>query len=243
MASLIKVCIPKVCIPKGYILKVCILKVCILKMCTNGVHPKAVHPKGVHPEGVHPECVHPECVHPKGVHPKGVHPKGVHPKGVHPKGVHPKDVHPNGVHPKDVHPNGVHPKSEDYITEPLFGKPIHETHIELPFFEGQKPHDDADEMLGDASYRYLTSEEMKGLGDDSVMPHRDEILEVIPRDQRQTRDYLEAAPIIRPEKEREHDNVEHARQEAPPAGEQPLEQPLVREIEKEIMLQNIMNDT
>ncbi|XP_076361985.1 uncharacterized protein LOC143252947 isoform X17 [Tachypleus tridentatus] len=50
----------------------------------------------------------------------------------------------------------------------LFGKPTHATHVYLPYYEGQKLQTREDTILGDQSMRYLTVDEMKSLGDDSL---------------------------------------------------------------------------
>ncbi|XP_013779353.1 ankyrin-2-like isoform X7 [Limulus polyphemus] len=50
----------------------------------------------------------------------------------------------------------------------LFGKPTHATHVYLPYYEGQKLQTREDTILGDQSMRYLTADEMKSLGDDSL---------------------------------------------------------------------------
>ncbi|GAB6028396.1 hypothetical protein CHUAL_002561 [Chamberlinius hualienensis] len=66
---------------------------------------------------------------------------------------------------------------DDYMESAIYGKPAHATHVYLPYYEGQKLLTlGEDNMFGDQSYRYLTVDEMKSLGDDSLPmdPTRDE---------------------------------------------------------------------
>ncbi|XP_069990905.1 ankyrin-2 isoform X7 [Penaeus vannamei] len=54
---------------------------------------------------------------------------------------------------------------DDNLVSSMFGK---QQHVTLPFYEGQLRYTSDDTMLGDQSYRYLTADEMKSLGDDSL---------------------------------------------------------------------------
>ncbi|XP_063863227.1 ankyrin-2-like isoform X32 [Scylla paramamosain] len=54
---------------------------------------------------------------------------------------------------------------DDTMVSSMFGKP---QHVTLPYYEGQFRYTSDDTMLGDQSYRYLTVDEMKSLGDDSL---------------------------------------------------------------------------
>ncbi|XP_042242860.1 uncharacterized protein LOC121880005 isoform X24 [Homarus americanus] len=54
---------------------------------------------------------------------------------------------------------------DDTMVSSMFGK---QQHVTLPFYEGQLRYTSDDTMLGDQSYRYLTVDEMKSLGDDSL---------------------------------------------------------------------------
>ncbi|XP_069942405.1 ankyrin-2 isoform X18 [Cherax quadricarinatus] len=54
---------------------------------------------------------------------------------------------------------------DDNLVSSMFGK---QQHVTLPFYEGQLRYTSDDTMLGDQSYRYLTVDEMKSLGDDSL---------------------------------------------------------------------------
>ncbi|XP_054717551.1 ankyrin-2-like [Uloborus diversus] len=56
----------------------------------------------------------------------------------------------------------------DFDEVAFFGKPTHATHVYLPYVEGKHFHMSEEAMLGDQSYRYLTADEMKSLGDDSL---------------------------------------------------------------------------
>nr|XP_015925393.1 ankyrin-2 isoform X6 [Parasteatoda tepidariorum] len=56
----------------------------------------------------------------------------------------------------------------DFDEAAIFGKPTHATHVYLPFKEGSYFQMSEEAMLGDQSYRYLTADEMKSLGDDSL---------------------------------------------------------------------------
>ncbi|GJQ83739.1 hypothetical protein Trydic_g20615, partial [Trypoxylus dichotomus] len=49
-----------------------------------------------------------------------------------------------------------------------FGAAPHEQHVYLPYFNGTTLLTREDTVLGDHSYRYLTADEMKSLGDDSL---------------------------------------------------------------------------
>ncbi|XP_066941512.1 ankyrin-2-like isoform X11 [Macrobrachium rosenbergii] len=54
---------------------------------------------------------------------------------------------------------------DDNLVSSMFGK---QQHVTLPYYEGQLRYTSDDTMLGDQSYRYLTVDEMKSLGDDSL---------------------------------------------------------------------------
>ncbi|XP_055953787.1 ankyrin-2-like isoform X16 [Argiope bruennichi] len=56
----------------------------------------------------------------------------------------------------------------DFDEAAIFGKPTHATHVYLPYLEGQNFQMSEEAMLGDQSYGYLTADEMKSLGDDSL---------------------------------------------------------------------------
>ncbi|KAJ8982139.1 hypothetical protein NQ317_011285 [Molorchus minor] len=49
-----------------------------------------------------------------------------------------------------------------------FGTALHERHVYLPYFNGTALVNREDTVLGDQTYRYLTADEMKSLGDDSL---------------------------------------------------------------------------
>uniref|UniRef100_A0AAR5P4H9 Death domain-containing protein n=1 Tax=Dendroctonus ponderosae TaxID=77166 RepID=A0AAR5P4H9_DENPD len=49
-----------------------------------------------------------------------------------------------------------------------FGTALHERHVYLPYFNGSTLQMREDAALGDQTYRYLTADEMKSLGDDSL---------------------------------------------------------------------------
>ncbi|XP_022239642.1 uncharacterized protein LOC106457879 isoform X3 [Limulus polyphemus] len=57
---------------------------------------------------------------------------------------------------------------DDFEETTLFGKPTHATHVYLPYYEGQKLQTREDTMTGDQSMRYMTADDMKFLGDDSL---------------------------------------------------------------------------
>ncbi|XP_076318048.1 LOW QUALITY PROTEIN: uncharacterized protein LOC143229504 [Tachypleus tridentatus] len=57
---------------------------------------------------------------------------------------------------------------DDFEETTLFGKPTHATHVYLPYYEGQKLQTREDTMAGDQSMRYMTADDMKFLGDDSL---------------------------------------------------------------------------
>ncbi|KAG8183122.1 hypothetical protein JTE90_024431 [Oedothorax gibbosus] len=56
----------------------------------------------------------------------------------------------------------------DFDEAAIFGKPTHATHVYLPYVQGQDFFMSEEAMLGDQSYGYLTADEMKSLGDDSL---------------------------------------------------------------------------
>ncbi|XP_014665288.1 PREDICTED: ankyrin-2-like [Priapulus caudatus] len=70
-------------------------------------------------------------------------------------------------------------EGEDIEYLDKYGRPISQTRsVLLPYIEDgtlilDMPMYGEDTFLGDASYRYLTTDEMKSLGDDSVMPDHD----------------------------------------------------------------------
>ncbi|KAF5275920.1 hypothetical protein FQR65_LT16522 [Abscondita terminalis] len=49
-----------------------------------------------------------------------------------------------------------------------YGQAPHEQHVYLPYFNGTTLLTREDTLLGDQTYRYLTADEMKSLGDDSL---------------------------------------------------------------------------
>ncbi|KAF4523418.1 hypothetical protein B566_EDAN007890, partial [Ephemera danica] len=57
---------------------------------------------------------------------------------------------------------------DDLLDSAVYGKPTHAQHIYLPYYEGQMLLTREDTMLSDQPYRYLTVDEMKSLGDDSL---------------------------------------------------------------------------
>ncbi|KFM71126.1 Ankyrin-3, partial [Stegodyphus mimosarum] len=56
----------------------------------------------------------------------------------------------------------------DFDEAAIFGKPTHATHVYLPYVEGQNFQISEEAMLGDQSYRYISADELKSLGDDSL---------------------------------------------------------------------------
>ncbi|XP_046392819.1 ankyrin-3 isoform X15 [Ischnura elegans] len=57
---------------------------------------------------------------------------------------------------------------DDLLDSAVYGKPTHAQHVYLPYYEGQMLLTREDTMLSDQPYRYLTVDEMKSLGDDSL---------------------------------------------------------------------------
>ncbi|XP_059488563.1 ankyrin-2 isoform X4 [Neocloeon triangulifer] len=57
---------------------------------------------------------------------------------------------------------------DDVMESTVYGKPTHAQHVYLPYYEGQMLLSCEDTVLGDQPYRYLTVDEMKSLGDDSL---------------------------------------------------------------------------
>nr|CAD7427611.1 unnamed protein product [Timema monikensis] len=58
--------------------------------------------------------------------------------------------------------------SDEALDSGVYGKPAHARHVYLPYYEGQMLLTREDTMLSDQPYRYLTVDEMKSLGDDSL---------------------------------------------------------------------------
>ncbi|CAL1295809.1 unnamed protein product [Larinioides sclopetarius] len=58
---------------------------------------------------------------------------------------------------------------DDIEDTSLYGKPAHATHVYLPYIEGQKLLMTEDQMMGDQSLNYMTTDELKALQDDNTL--------------------------------------------------------------------------
>ncbi|XP_055948769.1 uncharacterized protein LOC129981785 isoform X4 [Argiope bruennichi] len=58
---------------------------------------------------------------------------------------------------------------DDIEDTSLYGKPAHATHVYLPYIEGQKLLMTEDQMMGDQSLHYMTTDELKALHDDNTL--------------------------------------------------------------------------
>ncbi|XP_043225937.1 ankyrin-3-like [Amphibalanus amphitrite] len=57
---------------------------------------------------------------------------------------------------------------DDFLDSAVYGRPSNAQHVYLPYYEGQMELSPEDQPAGDSTYKYLTVDEMKSLGDDSM---------------------------------------------------------------------------
>ncbi|XP_037084032.1 ankyrin-3-like isoform X2 [Pollicipes pollicipes] len=84
---------------------------------------------------------------------------------------------------------------DDFLDSAVYGKPSNAQHVYLPYYEGQMELSTEDQPLGDSTYKYLTVDEMKSLGDDS-MPMDTSRDETFDRSHDFNTDWINNAPAI-----------------------------------------------